>query len=375
MKNNVLTFIFLTVAFVVNAQINTFPATGNVGIGTISPVGKLVISNVGLNGLEIDPVTGWNGGTNIISYNRSLSLYTPLQLVGSNFSFGTSSVASGMSILNNGNVGIGNVSPAYKLVVSNAGANGLEIDPVSGLNEGTNIISYNRNTAAYTPLQLVGSNFVFGTSAVANGISLLNNGNVGIGVSNPIHRLDVNGTTNFRGSLVLNNNTLYLTTGGDYLTGISASGYANLYARGELVLSSNGNNIGQSLLLQNNGVTALAVIPGGAIGIGTMSPTEKLSVNGNVRAKKVIVSQTGWPDYVFDPAYKLKTLSELAAFIQKHQHLPDMPSAKEVAEKGINVGDNQTLLLKKIEEMTLYMINMNNEIEKLKAENIKLKSK
>jgi hypothetical protein len=288
MKNRLLTLVFLTVSFVVNAQTNTFPATGNVGIGTISPVGKLVISNAGLNGLEIDPITGWNGGTNIISYNRSLSLYTPLQLVGSNFSFGTSSVASGMSILNNGNIGIGSISPAYKLVVSNSGANGLEIDPVSGLNAGTNIISYNRNTTSYTPLQILAHNLIIGTSAVAIGMSLLNNGNVGI---------------------------------------------------------------------------------------GTSTPTEKLSVNGNFKAQKVIVSQTGWPDYVFDHAYPLRPLSELSAFIQKYKHLPDMPSAKEVTEKGINVGDNQALLLKKIEEMTLYIISMNNEIEKLKGEKIKLKSK
>jgi len=199
-------------------------------------------------------------------------------------------------------------------------------------------------------------------------------GNVGIGINSPIHKLDVNGTTNFRGSLVLNDNTLYLTTGGDYLSGIVGSGNTNLYTRGQLVLSSNGNNIGQQLLLQNNGVTALAVVPGGNIGIGTTSPTQKLSVNGNIAAKKLIVSQTGWPDYVFDPSYKLKPLSELSAFIQQYKHLPDLPSAKEVAEKGISVGDNQALLLKKIEELTLYMISQNKLLQNMLSEQTKLKS-
>lgn len=113
----------------------------------------------------------------------------------------------------------------------------------------------------------------------------------------------------------------------------------------------------------------------GNVGIGTTMPSEKLSVNGNVRAKKIIVSQSGWPDYVFDSSYALRSLSEVERFIVKNKHLPDMPSAKEVGEKGISVGDNQALLLKKIEEMTLYMIKMNNEIEKLKKENKKLKSK
>jgi len=104
---------------------------------------------------------------------------------------------------------------------------------------------------------------------------------------------------------------------------------------------------------------------GGSVGIGTTTPSERLSVNGNVRAKKIIVSQTGWPDYVFDPAYKLKPLSELSAFIQKNKHLPDMPSAKEVEEKGISVGDNQALLLKKIEELTLYIMQQETRIKEL----------
>lgn len=104
----------------------------------------------------------------------------------------------------------------------------------------------------------------------------------------------------------------------------------------------------------------------GNVGIGDGSPTERLSVSGNIRAKKVIISQTGWPDYVFDPGYKLKPLSELSAFIQQYKHLPDMPSAKEVEEKGISVGDNQALLLKKVEELTLYIIDLQKQIEELK---------
>lgn len=191
-------------------------------------------------------------------------------------------------------------------------------------------------------------------------------GNVGIGTNDPIYKLDVNGTTNFRGSLILNDNALYLTTGGDYLSGGAGSGNTNLYTRGQLVLASNGNNIGQSLLLQNNGLTAMAVIPGGNIGIGTTTPSQKLSVNGNIAAKKMIISQANWPDYVFDPTYRLKPLSELSAFIQQNKHLPEMPSAAEVEAKGISVGDNQALLLKKIEELTLYVLDLQKQIDQLK---------
>ncbi|MBI2275708.1 MAG: hypothetical protein HYU70_18090 [Bacteroidetes bacterium] len=114
----------------------------------------------------------------------------------------------------------------------------------------------------------------------------------------------------------------------------------------------------------------------GYMGIGTTMPTEKLSVNGNVRAKKIIVSQTGWSDYVFNADYKLKSLPEVEAFIKENKHLPEVPSAKEVEEKGISVGDNQALLLKKIEELTLYVIELKREnIEQQKEINQLKKAK
>ncbi|MBI2275705.1 MAG: hypothetical protein HYU70_18075 [Bacteroidetes bacterium] len=90
------------------------------------------------------------------------------------------------------------------------------------------------------------------------------------------------------------------------------------------------------------------------------------AVNGNISAKKIIVTQSGWPDYVFHPSYKLKSLAEVAQFIKQNQHLPDVPSAKEVGDKGISLGDSQALLLKKIEELTLYIIDMKREIDQLK---------
>ena len=99
----------------------------------------------------------------------------------------------------------------------------------------------------------------------------------------------------------------------------------------------------------------------GNLGIGTTNPTERLSVNGNIRAKKLIISQQNWSDYVFDKDYKLRPLNELEKFIQQYQHLPDVPSTKEVQSKGINVGDTQALLLKKIEELTLYVIELKKE--------------
>lgn len=108
----------------------------------------------------------------------------------------------------------------------------------------------------------------------------------------------------------------------------------------------------------------------GNVCIGTTTPGNyKLKVNGDVKVKKLVVSQVGWPDYVFKP------LEQVASFIKKNKHLPDIPSTKEVTEKGISVGDTQALLLKKIEELTLYIIDQHKQIEVLKKEVGSLKSK
>lgn len=103
-------------------------------------------------------------------------------------------------------------------------------------------------------------------------------------------------------------------------------------------------------------ITALSIRNTGNVGIGTIAPTEKLSVNGNIRAKKVIVTQTGWADYVFDSAYRLRSLEEVEHFIRSNKHLPEIISTAEAEQNGIDIGENQVLLLKKIEELTLYII-------------------
>jgi hypothetical protein len=99
----------------------------------------------------------------------------------------------------------------------------------------------------------------------------------------------------------------------------------------------------------------------GNVGIGTTNPTQKLSVSGTVRAKEVIVD-SGWSDYVFDKSYKLKALSDTEAFIKAEKHLPGLPSAREVAEHGVSVGEMQAKLLAKIEELTLHQIEQEKRL-------------
>jgi hypothetical protein len=97
---------------------------------------------------------------------------------------------------------------------------------------------------------------------------------------------------------------------------------------------------------------------GGNVGIGTNDTKGyKLGVNGKIIATEVVVKYfTQWPDYVFEPGYPLMPLPELQQFVQTHQHLPDMPPAQQVAETGVPVGEMNALLLKKVEELTLYVL-------------------
>jgi hypothetical protein len=116
--------------------------------------------------------------------------------------------------------------------------------------------------------------------------------------------------------------------------------------------------------------TVMSFRDDGNVGIGTTNPTEKLSVNGRIRAREVIVD-TGWSDYVFAKGYHLASLSEVEQHIQMQGHLPGVPSAHEVAEKGVSVGDMQAVLLAKIEELTLHVINQQKQLRE-QAERIKI---
>lgn len=108
------------------------------------------------------------------------------------------------------------------------------------------------------------------------------------------------------------------------------------------------------------------VSPDGNVGIGTTSPDSKLTVNGTVHAKEVRVDLNGaLADYVFEPDYELTPLSDVQTFIQENRHLPDMPSAAQAEQEGISLGEMQNLLLRKIEELTLYTLQQEKRIKEL----------
>jgi len=116
----------------------------------------------------------------------------------------------------------------------------------------------------------------------------------------------------------------------------------------------------------------------GKIGIGTNNPDELLTVKGKIHTQEVIVDLKGAiaPDYVFEtyykgtseinPDYKLLTLEEIEAFTKENHHLPKVPSAKEIEENGLSLKEMNLLLLEKIEELTLFTIQQQKEIDLLK---------
>lgn len=176
-------------------------------------------------------------------------------------------------------------------------------------------------------------------------------GNIGVGTNVPIARLHiVNSPQDSDG------NTLILgVTGGSNLRLGYNTEYSWIQSHGSkpLFINEYGNN------------TVLNRLDGN-VGIGILNPTDKLSVNGNIRAREIKVENTNWPDYVFTAGHKLRSLPEVERFISDNQHLPEVPSAEEVREKGINLGEINAVLLKKIEELTLYLIEKDKEDKALK---------
>jgi len=107
-----------------------------------------------------------------------------------------------------------------------------------------------------------------------------------------------------------------------------------------------------------------------AIGTNTIDTDYKLSVGGGIRATNIVV-ENGWADYVFDKRYRLMPLHEVGDYVHINHHLPDVPTANEIKKSGINVGETETMLLKKIEELTLYLIEKDKQLQ-LQEERLKV---
>jgi hypothetical protein len=198
-----------------------------------------------------------------------------------------------------------------------------------------------------------------------------NSGNVGIGTTSPADKFQVLGSGQF-GS----NGT------GSYGLAISNNDQSNVRARfsntgtgGQIFSLVGGNpgisNSGFAIYDETNAASRFYIGSTGNVGIGTTVPgSYKLAVEGTIGARKMKITQQGipWADYVFHDDYQLRSLESLDKYIQQYKHLPEVPTTKEVNENGLDVADTQALLLKKIEELTLYMIELKKENSNIKKE-------
>ncbi|MBV6646335.1 MAG: hypothetical protein KI790_12845 [Cyclobacteriaceae bacterium] len=137
---------------------------------------------------------------------------------------------------------------------------------------------------------------------------------------------------------------------------------------------NSGKTMTDEELINNN--TKMIITSGGNVGIGTTSVQSKLAVNGQIRATEVkVLADISVPDYVFEPDYELRTLKETKEYITENKHLPEIPSASEIEANGVDLGDMNMRLLKKIEELTLYIIEQNERLEKAEEKIQQLENK
>jgi hypothetical protein len=144
---------------------------------------------------------------------------------------------------------------------------------------------------------------------------------------------------------------------------------SNLSADASLVIDASRNigigKVNPAYKLDVNGTANVSVL---YAGVTTAPAGYKLAVGGKAIAEEVVIKlQTSWPDYVFEKNYKLPPLLEVERYIREHKHLPGVPSAEEVQDQGLSVGEMNAVLLKKVEELTLYVIELKKEVEALKA--------
>jgi hypothetical protein len=325
---------FFNTSFGVNSQ------QAITGVGGSPVAAKKFNSSFGYGALQNIQIGYSNTafGYNTLNATTSTNLNTAIgsNVLEKNISVGNTGLGT-RALLNN-TLGSYNIGLGYGALLSNVsgmrniglGANSLFSNTVENYNIGIGdesdiAVGVNYSTAiGYKSYVSQSNSLVLGSIGVANGTTLSTN--VGIGTSAPTQKLEVKD-----GNILTNQNI-----------------YASSATSRVLIGDMNGLNTG----------------------------AHALAVNGTALFTKATVRLTGtWPDFVFEPTYNLPTLSQVEAYITKHKHLEGVPSAEEVKEKGIDLGDNQTILLKKVEELTLYMIELNKKVETLAKENEELKKK
>ena len=201
-----------------------------------------------------------------------------------------------------------------------------------------------------------------------------NNGKIGLGTSSPIQQLHMVGSGDAGGMVLVQNTSPNFYSGMNMLNEQGTLAASFQYGNSQVNELSNtfffGNRSGGATHIVSGlyPQILMTVLSGGNVGIGITNPQNKLDVNGTVHSKKVNIDLTGWSDYVFTKGYVLPKLEELKTYINENHHLPGLPSEKEMVKTGLDVAEMNKALTKKVEELTLYILKMNEEIEKLKKQ-------
>jgi len=232
------------------------------------------------------------------------------------------------------------------------------------------------------------TNDLFLQTADVTRLTILNsNGKVGIGLTLPEGKLHVKGCAYFGNENENSSHRIAIGgSGGNY----GSVGYGYKYTTTSFDHTYSVADYASQLAFDVGGFTfrtapsgsagslvpftdVMKILQNGNVGIGTSSIDYKLTVNGKIKAEEVKVVVDVPSDFVFESDYTLRSLEEVEKFISENKHLPNVPSAKEIKENGWEVGEMSNKLLEKVEELTLYLIELKKENEKMKQENNELK--